>query len=86
MTTNLNLSDVWTSYKAFKWEVLQKIKLREDRFGFEPEVTAQIAKNGWRVFEVPISYCGPTYEEGKKITWKDGVRAIYCILRYKIFG
>ena len=86
MTTNLNLSDVWTCYKAFRWEVLQGIRLREDRFGFEPEVTAQIAKMGYRVYEVPISYWGRTYEEGKKITWKDGIRAIYCIIRYKIFG
>ena len=86
MTTNLNLSDVWTCYKAFRWEVLQAIRLREDRFGFEPEVTAQIAKMGYRVYEVPISYWGRTYEEGKKITWKDGIRAIYCIIRYKIFG
>src|SRR5947208_10580010 len=82
--TNLNLSDVWTCYKAFKREVLDEIELREDRFGIEPEITAKVAKNGWRVYEVPISYWGRTYAEGKKITWKDGVRGIWCILRYNI--
>ena len=83
--TNLNLSDVWTCYKAFKREVLDEIELKENRFGIEPELTAKVAKNGWRVYEVPISYCGRTYAEGKKITWKDGVRGIWCILRYNIF-
>ena len=82
--TNLNLSDVWTCYKAFKREVLDEIELKENRFGIEPEITAKVAKNGWRVYEVPISYCGRTYAEGKKITWKDGVRGIWCILRYNI--
>jgi glycosyltransferase involved in cell wall biosynthesis len=82
--TNLNLSDVWTCYKAFKREVLEGINLEEDRFGFEQEITIKIAKNGWRVYEVPISYYGRTYAEGKKITWKDGFRALWCILRYSL--
>ncbi len=85
MFTNLNLTDVWTCYKAFRREVLQKIKFEEDRFGFEPEVTAKVAKGHWRVYEVPISYYGRTYAEGKKITWKDGVRGIWCTLRYNLF-
>jgi glycosyltransferase involved in cell wall biosynthesis len=84
--TNLNLSDVWTGYKVFRREVLQKIELREDRFGFEPEVTATVARQGWRVYEVPISYYGRTYAEGKKITWRDGVKAIWCIVRHGLFG
>ncbi len=86
MFTNLNLSDVWTCYKVFRKEVLQSIQLREDRFGFEPEVTAKVAKQGWRVYEVPISYYGRTYAEGKKITWRDGLRALWCIARYNLFG
>jgi glycosyltransferase involved in cell wall biosynthesis len=86
MFTNLNLSDVWTCYKVFRREVLEGIELREDRFGFEPEVTAKVAKRDWRVYEVPISYWGRTYKEGKKITWKDGLTGIYCILRYNVFG
>lgn len=85
MLTNLNLSDVWTCYKAFKREVLQKIILEQDRFGFEPEVTSKVAKGGWRVYEVPISYYGRTYAEGKKITWKDGLKAIWYVLRYSLF-
>ncbi|MGQ0712518.1 MAG: glycosyltransferase family 2 protein [Gemmatimonadaceae bacterium] len=84
--TNLNLSDVWTCYKAFRHEVLETIELREDRFGIEPEMTAKIAKGGWRVYEVPISYWGRTYAEGKKIGWRDGVRGVWCTLRYNIFG
>lgn len=84
MFTNLNLSDVWTCYKAFKREVLEGIDLEEDRFGFEQEFTIKIAKNRWRVYEVPISYYGRTYAEGKKITWKDGFRALWCILRYSL--
>ena len=83
--TNLNLSDVWTCYKVFRAEVLQRVRLREDRFGFEAEITAKVARGGWRVFEVPISYYGRTYAEGKKITWKDGVRGIWCTLRYALF-
>jgi glycosyltransferase involved in cell wall biosynthesis len=84
--TNLNLTDVWTCYKAFKRELLQGIDLREDRFGFEPEVTAKIAKINCRIYEVPISYRGRTYAEGKKITWKDGISGIWCILRYNLFA
>ena len=85
MFTNLNLSDVWTCYKAFRKEVLDRIALREDRFGFEPEVTAKVAKQGWRIYEVPISYYGRTYAEGKKITWRDGLKALWCIMRYSFF-
>jgi glycosyltransferase involved in cell wall biosynthesis len=80
--TNLNLSDVWTCYKAFKREVLRRIELREDRFGFEPEITAKVAKGRWRVYEVPISYYGRTYSEGKKITMKDGLKGIWAVIRY----
>ena len=86
MVTNLNLSDVWTCYKAFKREVLPALDLREDRFGFEQEITIKIAQAGWRIYETPISYYGRTYAEGKKITWKDGVRALWCILRYSLLG
>ena len=82
MVTNLNLSDVWTCYKAFRREVLKTLELREKRFGFEQEITIKIAQAGWRVYETPISYYGRTYAEGKKITWRDGVRALWCILRY----
>ena len=81
--TGLNLSDVWTGSKIFRREVLQSITLREDRFGFEPEITAKVAAGNWRVYEVPISYWGRTYAEGKKIGWKDGVRALWCVLRYR---
>jgi len=81
--TDLNLSDVWTCYKIFRREVLESLQLREDRFGFEPEVTAKVAGGKWRVYEVPISYWGRTYAEGKKIGWKDGVKALWCILRYR---
>ena len=84
MVTDLNLSDVWTCYKAFKREVLEGLHLEEDRFGFEEEITIKIAKNKWRVYEVPISYYGRTYSEGKKITWKDGFRALWCIVRYSL--
>jgi glycosyltransferase involved in cell wall biosynthesis len=83
--TNLKLTDMETCYKAFRREVLAGIKLRSNRFGFEPEVTAKMAKGHWRVYEVPISYAGRTYEEGKKITWRDGVQALWCILRYSFF-
>jgi glycosyltransferase involved in cell wall biosynthesis len=83
--TNLKLTDMETCYKVFRREVLQGIRLKSNRFGFEPEVTAKIAKNkNWRVYEVPISYAGRTYEEGKKITWKDGLQALWCIVRYTI--
>jgi glycosyltransferase involved in cell wall biosynthesis len=82
MVTNMNLSDVWTGYKAIRREVLETIDLREDRFGFEQEITIKIARGGWRVYEAPIAYYGRTYAEGKKITWKDGIRALWCLLRY----
>lgn len=85
VSTNLKLSDMETCYKAFRREVLQGIRLKSDRFGFEPEITAKIAKGKWRVYEVPISYAGRTYEEGKKITWKDGVHALWCIVWYRFF-
>jgi glycosyltransferase involved in cell wall biosynthesis len=80
--TNLNLTDMETCYKVFRREVLDSFTLEENRFGIEPEITAKIAAGRWRVYEVGISYSGRTYDEGKKIGWKDGVRAFYCILRY----
>jgi glycosyltransferase involved in cell wall biosynthesis len=80
--TNLNLTDMETCYKVFRREVIQSIPLEEDRFGFEPEVTVKIAKRRLRIYEVGISYSGRTYEEGKKIGWKDGVRALWCLLKY----
>jgi len=82
--TNINLSDMETCYKAFRREVIQAIPLKEKRFGFEPEVTVKIAKRKLRIYEVGISYWGRTYEEGKKIQWKDGVRALWCLLKYCI--
>ena len=82
MFTNLNLTDMETGYKVFRTEVLRRIRLRSQRFGFEPEVTAKVARLGCRIYETPISYYGRTYAEGKKIGWKDGLQAIYCILRY----
>ena len=82
MATNLNLTDMETCYKAFRREVLQKITIEEDRFGFEPEITAKVSKLKVRVYEVAISYYGRTYEEGKKINWKDGLSAFRCILKY----
>ena len=82
MVTNLNLTDMETCYKAFRAEVAKKLKLKEDRFGFEPEVTAKVARLGVRVFEVGVSYAGRDYSEGKKIRWKDAVRALWCILKY----
>jgi glycosyltransferase involved in cell wall biosynthesis len=86
MFTNLNLTDMETCYKLFRREIIQSLKLKENRFGFEPEVTAKIAKiPKIRIYEVGISYYGRTYEEGKKINWKDGFRALYCILRYNLF-
>ena len=83
--TNLNLTDMETCYKVFRREVIQSIKIEENRFGFEPEVTAKIARMNLRIYEVGISYSGRTYGEGKKIGWKDGVRAIYAILKYNLF-
>ncbi|HMO89475.1 MAG TPA: glycosyltransferase family 2 protein [Lacibacter sp.] len=86
MFTNLNLTDMETCYKLFRRDLIQSVTLREKRFGFEPEVTARIARiPGIRIYEVGISYYGRTYAEGKKINWKDGFRAIYCILRYNLF-
>jgi glycosyltransferase involved in cell wall biosynthesis len=82
--TNLKLTDMETCYKVFRKEVLQGIKLKSNRFGFEPEITAKISRGKWRIYEVPISYAGRTYEEGKKITWKDGVKALWCIFWFKI--
>ena len=84
--TDLNLSDMETCYKAFRREVIQSINIRENRFGFEPEVTAKIAKMNLRIYEVGISYYGRTYDEGKKIGWRDGFRAIYCILKYNLWA
>ena len=85
MFTNLNLTDMETCYKAFRRDALANIVIEEERFGFEPEITAKVAKSGCRVFEVGISYNGRTYEEGKKVGWRDGVRAIYAIVKYNIF-
>jgi glycosyltransferase involved in cell wall biosynthesis len=85
MFTNINLTDMETGYKAFRREIIQSIKIEENRFGFEPEITAKVAKRECRIFEVGISYSGRTYAEGKKIGWKDGIRAIYCILKYNLF-
>ena len=82
--TNLNLTDMETCYKVFKKEVLNGINLKSNRFGFEPEFTVKIAKRRYRIYEVPISYFGRDYSEGKKITWKDGIIAIWCIIRYKV--
>jgi glycosyltransferase involved in cell wall biosynthesis len=85
MFTDLNLTDMETCYKAFRRELIQSIDIKENRFGFEPEITAKIAKKNAKIFEVGISYDGRTYAEGKKIGWKDGFRAIYCILKYNLF-
>jgi glycosyltransferase involved in cell wall biosynthesis len=82
MATNLNLSDMETCYKVFRREIIQSFRIEEDRFGFEPEITAKVARAGVRIYEVPISYYGRTYAEGKKINWRDGIRAIVCILKY----
>jgi len=84
MLTNLNLTDMETGFKVFRREVIQSIKLEQNRFGFEPEVTVKIARMRLRIYEVGISYYGRTYEEGKKIGWRDGVKALWCILRYTI--
>lgn len=85
MFTNLNLTDMETCYKVFRRELIQSISIEENRFGFEPEITAKIAKKRCRIYEVGISYYGRTYEEGKKIGWKDGFRAIFCIIKYNLF-
>ena len=83
--TDLNLSDMETCYKAFRTEIIKSINIQEKRFGFEPEITAKISKMDLRIYEVGISYYGRTYKEGKKINWKDGLRAIYCIFKYNLF-
>jgi hypothetical protein len=85
MFTNINLSDMETCYKMFRREVIQAIEIEENRFGFEPEITAKIARRNHRIYEIGISYAGRTYAEGKKIGWKDGFRAIYAILKYNIW-
>lgn len=85
MLTDINLTDMETCYKAFRREIIQAIEIEEKRFGFEPEITAKVAKLGCRIYEVGISYYGRTYKEGKKIGWKDGVKAIFCILKYNFF-
>lgn len=87
MTTDLNLTDMEVCYKMFRREVLDSLELKEDRFGFEVEVTAKIARGKrWRIYEVPIAYYGRSYSEGKKITWRDGFRALWCILKYRCVG
>ena len=83
MVTDLNLTDMEVCYKVFKKEVLASVTIEENRFGFEPEITAKVARNKkWKIYEVPISYYGRGYEEGKKIGWRDGFRAIWCVLKY----
>ena len=86
MFTNINLTDMECCYKAFKTEIIKKIDLKENRFGFEPEVTAKLAKKNIRIYEVGIKYFGRKYSDGKKITWKDGFAAIYCIIYYNVFN
>jgi glycosyltransferase involved in cell wall biosynthesis len=83
--TNLKLTDMETCYKVFRREVLQNIKLKSNRFGFEPEITAKIARGNWRIYEVSISYAGRSYSEGKKITWRDGLSTLWCIVRFNLF-
>lgn len=85
MLTDLNLSDMETGYKVFRSDVLKKIKIKSNRFGFEPEITAKVAKMKCRIYEVPISYWGRDYSEGKKIRWKDGLAALYWIIRFNLF-
>src|SRR4029077_6155894 len=85
MLTNLNLTDMETGYKAFRSDIIKGITIKENRFGFEPEITAKVARLRCRIYEVGISYYGRTYEEGKKIGWRDGVHAIYCIIKYGLF-
>jgi len=85
MCTNLNLTDMETCYKVFRREVIQGVTIKENRFGFEPEITAKVSRSGWRIYEVGISYSGRTYAEGKKIGIRDGFRALYCIIRYRFF-
>ncbi len=85
MATDLNLTDMETCYKTFRREIIQKIRIEENRFGFEPEITAKVAKLKVRIYEVAISYYGRTYAEGKKIGWRDGFRALWCIIKYNLF-
>jgi glycosyltransferase involved in cell wall biosynthesis len=85
MFTNLDLTDIETCYKAFRRPIIQAMRIEENRFGFEPEITAKVAKTGCRIYEVGISYYGRTYAEGKKIGWRDGFRALYCIVKYNVF-
>ena len=85
MFTDLNLTDMETGYKAFRKKVFEVITIESNRFGFEPEITAKVAKKGFRIYEVPISYSGRSYQEGKKITWKDGIKAIFTVLKYNLF-
>jgi len=85
MFTDLHLTDMETCYKVFRREIIQSIKIEENRFGFEPEITAKVAKLGCRIYEVGVSYYGRTYQEGKKINWKDGISALRCILKYNLF-
>ena len=85
MLSNINLTDMECCYKLFKADVLRQVRLQEDRFGFEPEVTAKVARLGVRIYEVPVSYSGRTYAEGKKINWRDGFSALRCILRYNLW-
>lgn len=84
MFTDLNLTDMETGYKAFKKKVFETITIESNRFGFEPEITAKVAKKGFRIYEIPISYSGRSYQEGKKITWKDGVKALFTVLKYNL--
>jgi len=85
MFSNINLTDMETGYKMFRREVIQNITIEESRFGFEPEITAKVAKQGARIYEVGIAYDGRTYDEGKKVGWRDGVRAIWCVVKYNVF-
>jgi glycosyltransferase involved in cell wall biosynthesis len=85
MMTNLNLTDMETCYKAVRTEVLKQLRLKSDRFGFEPEITAKLAKRGCRIYEIPVSYSGRDYSEGKKISWRDGLAALFHIIRYRLF-
>ena len=86
MFTNINLTDMETCYKLFRREIIQSIDIQEPRFGFEPEITAKVSRKNVRIFEMGISYYGRTYAEGKKIGWKDGMRAVWCILKYNLWA
>ena len=86
MATGINLSDMETGYKVFRREIIQSIRIEENRFGFEPEIVAKVSKLKVSIYEVPISYYGRTYAEGKKITWKDGISTLYCIIRFNLFN